>query len=242
MTKVWAHRGASGYFPENTMISFDNAVKFGVDGIELDVHLSKDDYIFVCHDEKVDRTTNGSGWIKEFSYKQLRKLDAGLWFNEKFKCQRLPLLREVLECYTNNNIKINIEIKAGSRFYPNIEEKVIDMIYHYGYNHKVILSSFDHLSVRKIKEIDDNIKTGILYEAALYKPIDYLKMVGADALHPYYLTIDEELIKESIRNNVDINTYTVNDVNIMDKLIKCNINAIITNYPDKAIEIVKKYK
>ena len=236
MTQIWGHRGAMGYYPENTMISFKEAVKQGANGIELDVHLSKDGYLMVCHDERVDRTTNGTGFIKDMTCKELRKLDAGMWFNEKFKGQKLPILREVFDYLINRKVILNIELKAGSSFYDGIEEKLIKLIENYRFTNKVIISSFDHRALVKVKQINPKIKTGILYLSALYEPIKYLKIVGADALHPYFITIDKNLITETSKNNIPINTYTVNDMNIVKKLASYNLNAIITNYPDKALK------
>lgn len=236
MTQIWGHRGAMGYYPENTMISFKEAVKQGANGIELDVHLSKDGYLIVCHDERVDRTTNGTGFIKDMTCRELRKLDAGTWFDEKYKGQKLPILREVFDYLINRKIVLNIELKAGSAFYDGIEEKLVKLIENYRFTDKVIISSFDHRALVKVKEINPKIKTGILYVSALYEPIKYLKMVGADALHPYYITIDKNLIYETTKNNIPINTYTVNDMNMVKKLASYNLNAIITNYPDKALK------
>lgn len=238
MTQIWGHRGAMAYCPENTIASFEKAVKLGVSGIELDVHLTKDNCLVVCHDEEVNRTTNGKGWIKDMTYNEIRKLDAGSWFDKKFTGLKIPSLIEVFNLYKCKDIIINVEIKAGSKFYPGIEEKVIKLINKCKLKEKVIVSSFDHRAIVKIKEIDKSIKTGLLYVAALHKPVDYLKKVGADALHPHYLTIDSEVVKSSKKNNIPINTYTVNNMSTVEMLAKYNINAIITNYPDKALEVV----
>ncbi len=165
MTKVWAHRGASGYYPENTMTSFEGAIKQNADGIELDVHLSKDGYLIVCHDETLNRTTNGKGFIKQFDLYELKQLDAGSWYDKKYKGEKMPLLEEVIDLIKGTNMDLNIELKAGSIFYPGIEEKVLKMIEKYNIKEQVIISSFDHYALVKIKSLDSEIKTGIL----LYK-------------------------------------------------------------------------
>jgi len=238
MTKVWAHRGASGYYPENTMSSFEEAVKQKADGIELDVHLSKDGYLVVCHDETLNRTTNGKGFIKQYDLYELKQLDAGSWFDKRFKGEKIPLLEEAIDLVKRSNMELNIEIKAGSIFYPGIEEKVLKMIDKYGVRNKVIISSFDHYSLVKIKNIDKDIKTGILYTEALYKPINYMKTTGANALHPNYITLTKDVVEEAHSLGIDINTYTVNIEEHIRLIKSMNVNAIITNYPDIAKAIL----
>ncbi len=238
MTKVWAHRGASGYYPENTMSSFEEAVRQKADGIELDVHLSKDGYLVVCHDETLNRTTNGKGFIKQYDLYELKQLDAGSWFDKRFKGEKIPLLEEAIDLVKRSNMELNIEIKAGSIFYPGIEEKVLKMIDKYGIRNKVIISSFDHYSLVKIKNIDKDIKTGILYTEALYKPINYMKTTGANALHPNYITLTKDIVEEAHALGIDINTYTVNIEEHIRFIKAMNVNAIITNYPDLAKTIL----
>ncbi len=123
-TKILAHRGASAYAPENTMAAFKKAIEMNADGIELDVHLSKDGYIVIIHDERVDRTTDGKGEVKDFSLDELKKLDAGSWFSDEYKGEKIPTLEELLSLIKNTEIYLNIEIKAGYRVYPDIEEKL----------------------------------------------------------------------------------------------------------------------
>ena len=240
MAKVWAHRGASGYYPENTMASFEGAVKQKTDGIELDVHLSKDGYLVVCHDETLNRTTNGTGFIKQYDLFQLKQLDAGGWFDRKYRGEKIPLLDEVMELVKAANIELNIEIKAGSIFYKGIEEKVLELIEKHSLAEKTIISSFDHYALVKIKELNPNIKTGILYVESLYKPLDYIRTTKANALHPNFITVTKELVDEAKENGVEINAYTINREEDMDRMNKLGITGIITNYPDKAKEIVKK--
>ena len=240
MTKVWAHRGASGYYPENTIAAFEGAIKQKADGIELDVHLSKDGYIIVCHDETLNRTTNGKGFIKQFDLFELKQLDAGAWYDKKFKGEKLPLLEEVIDLIKGTKMEINIELKAGSIFYPGIEEKVIKMIDKYKIREQAIISSFDHYSLVKIKEIDKDIKTGILYSEALYKPVDYVKTTKANALHPYYITLTKEVVEEAKALGIDVNPYTINKEEHIRLIKQLNVNAIITNYPDKVKEILSE--
>ena len=240
MTKVWAHRGASGYYPENTISSFEGAIKQNADGIELDVHLSKDGYVIVCHDETLNRTTNGKGFIKNFDLFELKQLDAGSWYDKKFKGEKLPLLEEVIELIKGTKMELNIEIKAGSIFYQGIEGKVLKLLDKYKIKDQVIISSFDHYSLVKIKELDTEIKTGILYSEALYKPLDYIKTTKANALHPYYITVTKEMVEEANAIGIDVNPYTINNEDHIRMIKPMNVNAIITNYPDRVKSILSE--
>ena len=125
--EIYAHRGASGYAPENTLSAYQMAFEnFHADGIEIDVHYSKDREIVVMHDFDLSSTTNGSGMIFSNSLKELKELSAGLRFSEKYNDEKIPTLKEVLQLVSEHNGKINIELKAGSFFYPDIEERIIN--------------------------------------------------------------------------------------------------------------------
>lgn len=235
-----AHRGFSGKYPENTMIAFKKAVEIGSDGIETDVHMTKDGAIVICHDEKLDRTTNGQGFIKDFTYDEIKKLDAGLKFGERFKGEAIPDIDEFLDYVKDKNILVNIELKNDMIHYKNLEEKVVEKIYEYGMKDKVILSSFNHYAMVKVKDIDSSIKTGLLYEAVIYKAEEYAKMVGADALHPYFPAVMDKTVVDNIKKQgIAINTYTVNEEKDMEKLIQLGIDGIITNYPDVLGKLVR---
>lgn len=240
ITKIHAHRGASGYTPENTMAAFRKAIELGANAIELDVHMTKDRKLVVIHDEKVDRTTNGSGMVAFMTLEQIKKLDAGSWFSSKYKGLQIPTLREVMDLVKNTPLFLNIEIKIGYRFYPNIEEKIIDLIEEYDMIDRVIISSFDHYSLVRVKEINPHIKTGLLYVASLFEPWEYARFVKVDALHPNYITVTKDFLQNAAINGFPINAYTVNDEKAMRELAYGKIAGIITNYPDKAKEIIEK--
>lgn len=236
-----AHRGFSGKYPENTMLSFMKAVEAGCDGIENDVQLTKDRVAVICHDERIDRTTNGSGFIKDYTYKELLKFDAGIKFGQEFKGATIPTLDEFLEYVKGKNIYIDIELKTGVILYEGIEEIVINKLHEYGLQDNSILCSFNHYSMVACKEIDRNIKTGLLYTAGLFKPEQYAKFVGADAVHPlFYSVLHEEVVKGIKESGILINTYTVNEEIYMKRLIQLRVDGIITNYPDKLKKILGK--
>lgn len=242
ITKIMAHRGASGYAPENTMIAFELADKMNADYIELDLHICKSGELVVCHDDKVDRTTNGSGFIKDLSLTELKKLDAGSHFNSKFKDSKIPTFIEVLDWIKDRSIGLNIELKNAPIFYPNIEERVLELIEQYNMIDRVIISSFNHYGLDKCKKINPDIKTGLLYMAGLFEPWNYCNHLNADAIHPLFYGVLPEIIEGCKKNNIAINAWTVNDENYMKSLIELKIDGIITNFPDKAKTILDNFQ
>jgi glycerophosphoryl diester phosphodiesterase len=229
----YAHRGASGYFPENTMLSFRKAIELGATGIETDVQMTSDGVLVLIHDEYVSRTTNGKGLVKDFTYADLNNLDAGSWFNEKYSSEKIPTVEQLINLAKSNNILLNLEIKNGEVLYPGIEENLIEMLYKFKYEDKVILSSFNHYSMVHCKEISKEIKTGLLYMSDLYQPEVYCKHTGADALHPYFYSINKDIIDSAKREGILVNPFTVNDEDHMKNLIISGVDGLITNYPDK---------
>lgn len=237
----FAHRGASGYCPENTMIAFEKAVLMGCDGIETDVHLTKDKIAVLCHDEEVDRTTDGTGCIKDYTYRELQSFDAGIKYGSEFKGQRLPSLDEFLGFARDKNIIVNLELKNNIFGYEGIEEIVIGTIYRHNLESRVIISSFNHYSIMKCRDMDSKIHLGFLYDNPLYKPGDYGKSAGIECLHPNYLTLKDEAVDNIKSNGLKINTYTVNDESEMHRLIGLGVDGIITNYPDKLRKLLGRW-
>jgi glycerophosphoryl diester phosphodiesterase len=238
MTINYAHRGASAYFPENTMLSFEKALEMGCTGIETDVQMTKDGVLVLIHDEMVNRTTNGDGLVKDYTYSELTKLDAGSWMGEEFTGNSIPTVEELIYLVKDKNIIIDFEIKTGVIIYEGIEQKLIELIYKHRIAHKVILSSFNHYSIAKCNKISKEISTGILYMAGIYKPYDYAKTVGANAIHPYFLAINEEVIKQTKKHRIKVNVFTVDDEKYMKSLLEMKVDGIITDYPDKLNKIM----
>ncbi|KAB3530060.1 glycerophosphodiester phosphodiesterase [Alkaliphilus serpentinus] len=239
-TKIIAHRGASGYAPENTMKAFEIALDLKAHGIELDLHMSSDGQLIVCHDERVDRTTNGSGFIRDLTLKEIKALDAGSWFGSKFKNQRVPTLQEVLDLLRNRDLLLNIELKSGPIFYPNIEREVIKVIEDYGLMENTIISSFNHYSLLEVKRIYNRVKTAPLYMAGIVSPWKYAMDIGADGIHPYFYNVTPELVKLSAEKGLFVNTFTVNEPQYLKYAIDCGISGVITNYPDRGLAILKE--
>lgn len=157
----FAHRGFRGKYPENTRLAFKKAIEAGVSGIEFDIHLSKDGEIVIIHDESLERTTNGSGLIKDKSLKELKELNAAKLFPQ-YEKEEILTLREYFDFAKDWEIITNIELKTSIIDYENIEKMTYDLIKEYGMEEKIIISSFNHNSLIRFKELAPNIKCGVL--------------------------------------------------------------------------------
>ena len=234
---IWGHRGASGHAPENTLPAFKMAADMGADGVELDIQQTKDGVIVVCHDETIDRTSSGADWLKDFTFEELRRLDFSNG-NAAYEDVKIPTMEEVFYLLAPTGLTINIELKTGIIFYENIEEKILDLTKKMGWEDRVIYSSFNHYSVRKIKELDPGAKVGLLYGDG---PIDmpgYGRRLGADALHPAFYNLQyPDYMEDCRRYGLDVNVWTVNSTADLMQCREYGVNAVITNYPDKALKL-----
>lgn len=237
----FAHRGESSDYPENTILSLREGIKSGAKGLEIDVHKSKDNKLVVIHDEDIERTFVGRGLVKDFTLEELKSFkNRKKLFRDNEECH-IPTLEEVLDLIKDIDIDIllNIELKTDVIQYLGIEEDVINLIKSYGVEDKIIVSSFNHESIKKVKSIS-NIKTGILYESPIINIVEYAKSLGAYAIHPDIRLVSEELIKEAHENNLKINIFTVNNPMHMRLLIKNKVDGAFTDYPELLDEILKE--
>ena len=243
MTMNYAHRGFSGKYPENTMLAFRKAIEAGAQGIELDVHFTKDRELVIIHDETVDRTTNGTGEVVNFTYEELAKLDAYGNFQGQFAPQRIPTLREYFSLVAPvAGFMTNIELKTGVNEYPGIEEAVLALMDEFNLRDRIIISSFNHFSVLRFMELDQDVKCGFLEESRIIDFASYAKKHGVDYVHPLHYTLDDEAFEQIRANGLGINTWTVNEEQDMRRMIENGVDAIIGNYPDLASEVLKDYR
>lgn len=237
MTYIWAHRGASAYAPENTIEAFKLAIEQKAEGIELDVQLTKDGVVVVIHDETIDRVSNNKGFVKDFCYQELRNFN----FNNKNKeysfCQ-IPTLEDVLKLVKPTNLLLNIELKNSVFDYDGMEEKVLELVNKYEINDRIIYSSFNHYSIVKMLKLDPDAICAFLHSDKIIGMSSYAKSYNVKYLHPaYYVLLDQNYLNEAKENGLLINAWTINDPIYIYAALKININAIITNYPDKALLI-----
>ena len=239
MSTIYAHRGASGHAPENTLEAFQLAIQMGADGIELDVHLSSDGELVVIHDETVDRTTNGTGLVSGKTLAQLKQLDASKGM-EGFSGVRIPTLAEVYDLIRDTGLLVNVEIKTDNIQYADIEKKCLALEREKGMEGRVIYSSFNHYTLANVVALDPEAKTGLLYMSGLYQPWEYAKLAGASYIHPFLRNLLLPGLVDGCRENgIGINLWTVNDENTMRACLKQGVG-IITDYPDRAVQLRKE--
>lgn len=234
---IYAHRGASGYAPENTLEAFGLAIKMGADGIELDVHMTKDGQLVVCHDETIDRTSNGEGLIVE---KTLKELKTYHFFktHPEYEKATIPTLEEVFGLLKPTGLGINIELKNSYIDYPDLEKMTVELAAKMGMTERVVYSSFNHFSMMRLKQMDTSITCGLLYEATLVKPWAYAVALEMDALHPHFSEplFSKEECAMAHKLGLKVNVWTPNTRHEIDDVLKAGVDMVITNYPDVAIE------
>lgn len=232
-TLVWAHRGASAYAPENTLEAFQKAADMKADGVELDVQLTKDNEIVVVHDENLERVSNGTGWVKDHTLAQLKALNFNRTHPE-FERASIPTLEEVYECLRATGLTINVEFKTGIFWYQGIEDKVLDLTAKLGLEDRVIYSSFNHFTLAKLREMKEDVTTGLLYSDDWIGIAPYARdTVHVNALHPalYHLQ-DPSYVKTAHEYGLETHVWTVNDEKYIRMCRDMGVEAIITNKPD----------
>lgn len=240
MTLNFAHRGYSGKYPENTLLAFEQAIEAGCDGIELDVQFSKDEELVILHDEALKRTTGESGYVWEYTLSQLKTMDASEKYKGVYGKTEIPTLQEYFELVKNSNIITNIELKTGVNTYPGIEKRVLELIDAYDLRQRVMISSFNHYSAVRFKELAPEIPCGLLEESRIVRMAEYAKGLGMDYLHPAHFIVTKEFAEEAAAFGLRINTWTVNDPKEMERLIGLGVHGIIGNYPDLARKLTRK--
>ncbi|SCY89713.1 glycerophosphodiester phosphodiesterase [Alkaliphilus peptidifermentans] len=230
---VIGHRGASAHGPENTIAAFKMALEKGCSGIELDVQLSKDEEVIVFHDYVVDRTTNGSGYVKDMTLKELKSLDTGTWFDESFVGERIPTLEEVLQAIPKG-VLINIEIKNLLIHQGKIEKKVLDLVIKYDRMKDVIISSFDHYVLKNIRDLNKEIKIGLLIYANIIEPWSYIRIHNLDvySIHPTEEYLSKGFVKDAHAHGYKVFSYTINCPDRAKEAYEMGVDAIFSNYPE----------
>jgi len=237
MLKAVAHRGWSGQAPENTLAAFSLAVEnSAILAIELDVHLSKDGVPVVIHDYTLDRTTNGNGLVSDYTVEELRAFDAGQWFDNRFSGEKIPLLEEVLTL-AKGKTKVFIELKQKAHFYKDIEVKVVQLIQQLNMQQEVLVISFDHESLMKVKELDSSLQIGLVYLGVTTLQAEQVLHTGASYIGLHHEFITKEFVNSLKDLDVLIGVWTVNDADAIGKLETISRDlCITTNHPELLVE------
>lgn len=238
---IVAHRGASGYAPENTMAAFKKAIELEADYIELDVQLSKDQELVVIHDLNVARTTNSNGEVRELTSRQLKGLDAGSWFHQKFSGEKIPILKEVFE-ECRGKIGLLIEIK-NPHLYPNIIEKLAIELkkykLHSPQNDELIVQSFDFKLLQKFHKLVPDVPLGLLVKYQVQGVSNIQLKEWAKLVHyinPNKALVTKKLVKRIHAHHIKVFPYTVKSKKSIKLLMDAKVDGIVTDYPDYFIK------
>lgn len=236
-----AHRGASGYAPENTFAAFDLAIDMKADYLELDVRMTKDGLLAVIHDETIDRTTNGSGLVKNFTYEELKQFDAGAWFHRKFSGEKIPLLCDVLKKY-RGKINFLIEVKEPKKQFGIVERLAKELIEKGDQQLNVVVQSFDTAFLQEFHSVLPSISLGVLIgyrHGAITE--EHLQQYAAFAtyINPNKALVTPKLVYMIHQSGMKIMPYTARDIHDIQHLMDMNVDGIITDYPDYLTNLPK---
>ena len=230
-TLIWAHRGASAYAPENTIPAFELAAEMKADGCETDVYFSKDGKIVVMHDGKIDRTSNGQGYITDYTYDELLAFDFGIKTDARFKGTRIPTMDEVFEICRRNGMTINFEIKTAD---PEMPAALDACAKAHNMQDGVLYSSFDHEQLARMLRVNPSAFVAPLYGFNMVKPWDYCRNMDAKASHPRYNQIElyPDYVEKCHALGIRVHPWTVDDAEAAKMLAAAGCDALITNRPD----------
>ena len=238
-TKIYGHRGASLYAPENSMVAFQMAYDMGADGIEFDVQMTKDGYLVVCHDEEISRVSDGRGYIRDFTLKELRKFQ----FNKthpEYENVKIPLLEEVLEQYAQKKASFlfNIELKNSIFVYKGLEKEVLKLVREKNVLERTLFSSFYHNSMLTLREMEPDARVAFLFCDGIMDIADYAEKYKMNRVHPAWYLLDRESMLPSLHDKgIEVNVWTVDSGKEIRRLCDMGVNGIITNRPDLGSEI-----
>lgn len=232
-TLVIAHRGASGVAPENTLAAFREAVRLGAEWIELDVQFSREGVPVVLHDETLNRTSSGRGAVSRKSVEELRGLDAGSWFDERFRGEPIPTLEQVLQWIRPTPANLLIEIKKGKGFPPEFARTVAAMLEREGMQSRVLVQSFDPVAVQRVKEADSSLSTLLLMNYRSPDPAREALQVGAEGAAIRHDLVSAETVRNLRDHNLKLFVWTVNEVEDIRRMLALGVDGIISDFPDR---------
>ena len=234
---VIAHRGASGHAPENTMTAFQRAVELGSTFIETDLHVTRDGAFVAIHDDTVDRTTNGSGEVQDFTLDELRRADAGMWFDRDFMGERVPTLAEILEFAKQNDVVFYLELKYAA--VSGMDHALAAALAKAQSAPRTIVISFDPATLAPLRRIDPSIMVGLLVEEASPDCIQQALDLGARQLCPKFSLLTPALVEQAHRADLQVVTWTVNTAEQMRSMIATGVDGIMTDFPDRLRAVIE---
>lgn len=237
--KIFAHRGFSGKYPENTMLAFQEAASIHADGIELDVHLTKDSKLVIIHDEALLRTSGKPGLVSDYTLEEITRISAGKTFDDKHGFTPIPSFEEYCDFIRHTDLVTNVEIKTNLYYYAQIEEKVVETLKRHHLLDQVIISSFNWLSIVRMKSIMPAMKCGLLQEGHLLQNPGLLaRTMGIECYHPDMRLTNDAIVADCKAFGVGINAWTINTEEALQKAKAWDFESAITNFPDLGLKIV----
>jgi glycerophosphoryl diester phosphodiesterase len=239
---VIAHRGFSGSAPENTLAAFKKAMEIKSDVIEFDVRFSRDGHLVVFHDDTLERTTHVQGKVADHTLKALQQLDAGSWFNPVFAGERIPTLKEVLDV-TRGRIRLNIEIKKGDHgkySMLDLADQTLHEVEKAEMEQQVLFSSFDLSALERVHEKNPRVPVAFITRDPWNIPQDAMKGKSFPVLNPRKSVLNENNLSMARQQGIRVNVWTLNTEEEMEKFISMGVNGIITDHPDRLIELLKR--
>jgi glycerophosphoryl diester phosphodiesterase len=233
------HRGAAGHAPENTMASFEAALRLGADAVELDVRPCRDGELVVIHDAAVDRTTDGKGEVAALTLDEIRRLDAGARFFGAFRNERIPTLRETL-AWAAGRTELVVEIKGDPHPRPGVEEQVVRLIADHGMVDRVMVISFHHPSLRRVRELEPGLATGMLYTGFLADTVAAAGAAGADCARPMWRDWNAPLVQAVHGAGLVAGAWTADEESAIEMLLDLGIDSITSNYPDRVRRLIDR--
>ena len=233
-----AHRGASGYAPENTFAAFRRAVSMGAGFIETDLQLSRDARLVALHDATVNRTTNGQGAVHDMTLAELRRLDAGSWFGSEFAGERIPTIEEILEFAKKHDVVFYLEMKPSGSW--GGEHALISALRESGEIARTVVISFDPAILVGVRKIEPTLMTGLLFEGQISDPLDKAIEIGARQIAVRGDLVSPRLLKEARERDLQVVCWTVNHPGHMRLLVEAGVDGIISDYPDRLLELTRR--
>ena len=247
---VIAHRGASGTAPENTLIATQKALEMGADMVEIDLHMSKDGEVIVIHDATLDRTTNGSGLVKDHTLEELKKLEAGSWFDPKFNGEPIPTLDEFLILMDGKAIALLEVKKSKKELYTGIEQKIVELVRKHQAEKWCIIQSFETPTVQNFlqlvpdweihKLISGQVPVIPVYHDGQIRMGQAMSLPGIQAINPSHKALNRRFVRRAHQHGMKVFTWTVNEEKDFKRVLRFKVDGIITNYPERLMAILKQ--
>lgn len=247
---IIAHRGAMGHAPENTLVAFKLAIKMGADAIEIDLRQTLDGELIAFHDGSINRTTNGKGNFNKFTFEELRKLDAGSWFSNEFKNEKIPTLQEIINIIPDSVLLI-IELKGSNKDYPYFEENVVSLIKKNNFEKNVILKSFDYKVLERLRKLAPEIPQIFVYAfripftgVTIGTSITFKCVFNLDVeyLQPHRYFVSEEFVRKAEKKGYKVISWGVDSRDAIINALEIGVHGIETDYPDRVLSIINQIK